>query len=33
METGIYATTHGVGYRDEENFFLKSGRAGTPSPI
>jgi probable F420-dependent oxidoreductase len=24
MEIGVYATTHGIGYRDEMNFFLKS---------
>ena len=29
MEIGIYATTHGIGYRDENDFFLKSARRRT----
>jgi probable F420-dependent oxidoreductase len=33
MEIGIYATTHGIGYRDEVNFFLKSVSMDEMRPV
>ena len=33
MEIGLYATTHGIGYRDELNFFLKSTSLEEMRPI
>jgi probable F420-dependent oxidoreductase len=33
MEIGLYGTTHGVGYRDDVNFFLKSVPAEKMQPV
>jgi probable F420-dependent oxidoreductase len=33
MEIGIYATNHGIGYRDEQNFFLKSASLEEMRPV
>ena len=33
MDIGIYATTHGVGYRDESDFFLKSATLEQMRPV
>jgi alkanesulfonate monooxygenase SsuD/methylene tetrahydromethanopterin reductase-like flavin-dependent oxidoreductase (luciferase family) len=33
MDIGLYGTTHGVGYRDDVNFFLKSLPAEEMRPV
>jgi len=33
MDIGIYATTHGIGYRDENDFFLKAAPLGEMRPV
>ncbi len=33
MDIGIYATTHGIGYRDENDFFLKSASPHEMRPV
>jgi len=33
MDIGLYGTTHGVGYRDDVNFFLKSVAAEKMEPV
>jgi probable F420-dependent oxidoreductase len=33
MDIGIYATTHGIGYRDDTNFFLKSTPVEDMQPV
>lgn len=33
MDVGIYATTHGIGYRDENDFFLKSAPLEEMQPV
>jgi len=33
MDIGIYATTHGIGYRDESDFFLKSASLEQMRPV
>src|ERR1700687_144622 len=33
MDIGIYATTHGIGYRDENDFFLKAAPLEEMRPV